>query len=239
MIFHLYAFVLGTVLGSFYGVVASRVPLQKSIVIPRSHCPHCSHTLHVVELIPIISFCVQKGRCTHCNNKISYFYPLAEAVTGFAFLIPTFFISSYVQLIVIWTLLSLLIIITMTDLLYMLIPNAILLFFTMLFLLEHIFLLRELWWNRLIGSVCIFLLLYLIHCMYAKGIGGGDVKLLTLLAFIIGIEGFLLSICFASLLGLCFIFIASFFGYIQYKQPIPFAPFISAGTICSLIILYN
>lgn len=239
MILHFYAFLIGTVLGSFYGVVASRVPRQQSIITPRSHCPHCGHTLRMIELIPIASFCLQKGRCMHCKEKISYFYLLAEVITGFAFLIPTIFLSSYVQLIVIWAIISLLIIVTMTDLLYMLIPNVILIFFTVFFVFERIFLSEELWWNGVISSFCIFSLLYLMHRMYAKGIGGGDVKLLTLLAFIVGVDGAMLTIFFASLFGLVFIYGATLFGYMEYKKPIPFAPFISGGTICALIILYN
>ncbi|CAM4119100.1 peptidase A24 [Bacillus manliponensis] len=239
MILHVYIFLIGTVLGSFYSVVASRVPLQQSIITPRSHCQHCGYTLGIGELIPIVSFCLQKGRCKYCKEKISYLYLLIEVITGIAFLIPTFFISSYAQLIFIWAVLSLLVIVTMTDILYMLIPNVILIFFAVFFLFERIFLSKGIWWNEIISSLCIFSVLYFIGWIYKGGIGGGDVKLLTLLAFVIGIEGVTITILLASLFGLIFIFGATLFGYMRYRDPIPFAPFISAGTICTLILLYN
>ena len=50
-------------LGSFYNVVAFRLPKGESIIFPGSHCPNCKHELQFWELIPIISFILQKGKC--------------------------------------------------------------------------------------------------------------------------------------------------------------------------------
>ena len=57
-------FILGTILGSFYNVVAYRLPKGESIVFPGSHCPKCKHELKFWELIPVISFVLQKGKCS-------------------------------------------------------------------------------------------------------------------------------------------------------------------------------
>ena len=69
MFTYLYALLIGMVFGSFFMVIAMRVPVGESIITPRSYCHYCNSTLKPKELIPIISFCIQKGRCTNCKNK--------------------------------------------------------------------------------------------------------------------------------------------------------------------------
>ena len=51
----------------------------------RSHCPHCQKTLGFWELIPVVSFLVQAGRCRSCRKLISWQYPLVELATGIVF----------------------------------------------------------------------------------------------------------------------------------------------------------
>ena len=53
-------FIMGTIFGSFYNVVGDRVPNGESIVYPSSHCPKCNNKLKCYELIPILSFIIQK-----------------------------------------------------------------------------------------------------------------------------------------------------------------------------------
>ncbi|MGG2066578.1 MULTISPECIES: prepilin peptidase [unclassified Bacillus (in: firmicutes)] len=236
MLFYVYAFFTGLILGSFYQVVACRIPLGSSIIKPRSHCLHCHHVLQVKELIPILSFCIQKGRCTNCNIKISPFHPLFEGIAGIGFLLTALFIGPNEQLIIVWTLLSLLFIVTITDLLYMVIPNRILFFFAGLFVIERFFISPSLWWDGLLGAAVMFGLLYIIQVICPAGIGGGDVKLLILLGFVVGTKTILLSLCFSSLFGICFFTISIAFRCMTYKQPLPFAPFIALGTICAYSI---
>ena len=233
MLFYVYAFFTGLILGSFYHVVAYRIPLGYSIIKPRSHCSHCSHVLQLKELIPILSFCIQKGRCTQCNIKISYLHPLFEGISGVLFLLTAVFVGVDGQLIIAWTLLSLLLIVSITDLLYMVIPNQILLFFAGLFLIERFFIQPSLWWDGLLGAMVMFMLLYIIQTIYPKGIGGGDVKLFILLGFVVGTKVILLSLCFSSLFGLCFLIISIALKRMTYNEPLPFAPFIALGTICT------
>lgn len=76
---------LGLVLGSFYNVVAYRVPRRESVAYPPSHCPQCQHRLGALELVPVISFLGLRGRCRRCGSRISWRYPLVEALTGVLF----------------------------------------------------------------------------------------------------------------------------------------------------------
>ncbi|WP_461368539.1 prepilin peptidase, partial [Candidatus Darwinibacter acetoxidans] len=58
-------------LGSFYNVVIYRLSRKMSLVKPGSSCPHCGHRLGAGELIPVLSFLWQKGRCKSCGSRIS------------------------------------------------------------------------------------------------------------------------------------------------------------------------
>ncbi len=83
-------FILGAIFGSFVNVVALRYDPDRSLfdlrqIGGRSHCPHCARTLRAIELIPLISFCIQRGRCCGCGKGISFRYPLVEALNGVIF----------------------------------------------------------------------------------------------------------------------------------------------------------
>ena len=77
-------FIIGAIFGSFYGVVGTRLPEEKSIVKPGSHCEKCGHFLKWYENIPIVSYIVLGGefgvygcdrrlrhRCRHRTGRAS------------------------------------------------------------------------------------------------------------------------------------------------------------------------
>jgi len=45
----------------------------------------CGHTLGASELIPVLSYVFQKGKCKHCQTHVSMQYPLVELLTAFLF----------------------------------------------------------------------------------------------------------------------------------------------------------
>lgn len=73
-----FALLFGLALGSFLNVCISRMPLHKSVVRPRSHCPHCGTPIAARDNIPLLSFALLRGRCRHCHEAISWRYPLVE-----------------------------------------------------------------------------------------------------------------------------------------------------------------
>lgn len=79
---------MGLVLGSFGNVLIVRAPNGKSIG-GRSQCPHCKNVLGWGELIPVISFLLQGGRCRNCRKEISAQYPFIEVVS--ALIVPLAF----------------------------------------------------------------------------------------------------------------------------------------------------
>jgi leader peptidase (prepilin peptidase) / N-methyltransferase len=79
---------LGMAFGSFFELVLDRVPRGESILWPPSHCRTCSHRLTIDELIPVVSYLAQRGRCRTCDTPIGRGVPIREALSGLAIAVP-------------------------------------------------------------------------------------------------------------------------------------------------------
>lgn len=224
-------FLYGITLGSFYNVVGLRIPVGKSIVFPGSSCPTCGHKLRVWELIPVLSYFLQRGKCRGCQSRISPIYPSVEFLTGVLFATAPLVIGWNLELIIALTLISLFIIIFVSDLAYMIIPDKVLLVFAGIFLLERIFIPLTPWWDSVLGAVVGFVLLLVIALVSKGGMGGGDIKLFALIGFVVGIKTLLLSFFFSTLLGAVIGLIGMSLGFVKKGKPIPFGPFIAVGTL--------
>ncbi|MDP3881193.1 MAG: prepilin peptidase, partial [bacterium] len=80
-------FVFGLLVGSLLNVLALRYKedgkiFQRDRVIGRSACPHCKRVLKSYELIPLLSYIFQLGKCRSCKKRLSIQYPLSEIVTA-------------------------------------------------------------------------------------------------------------------------------------------------------------
>ncbi|WP_226646584.1 prepilin peptidase [Mesobacillus subterraneus] len=221
----------GLILGSFYNVVGLRVPEGKSIVAPRSSCPKCGHQLKAFELVPVLSYVFQKGKCRQCKVGISPVYPLFELLTGVLFAGAFFLIGWDFELIIALALISLFMIITVSDLAYMIIPDKVLIVFAVIFTALRIYQPLTPWWDSLVGAAVGFVLLLLIAIVSKGGMGGGDIKLFALIGFAVGFETMLLAFFFSTFFGAFFGIIGLFTGMVKRKQPIPFGPFIAIGTL--------
>ena len=233
---YLYTFVLGLLLGSFYNVVGLRIPLGKSIVHPPSHCPHCQRKLSLLDLIPVLSYLSIRGRCRSCNKKISSIYPKFEFLTAVLFTFALWQTGWSRELIVSWTLISLLIIIVVSDLHYMLIPNKVLLFFVSIVVPMRIFIPMDPWWEPVAGFILGFSLLFLIALVTKGGMGGGDVKLFAVLGLFLGWQGVLICFFFSCLYGALIGGLALWLGKVKRREPIPFGPFIALGSITAYFL---
>lgn len=225
----------GMFLGSFYNVVALRVPVGQSIVKPRSHCVICNRQLGVLELVPIFSYLFLKGRCLGCGTKISPLYCVFELITTLGFLIsyllygisPMFFLSI--------TLVSLLVIISLSDLSYQIISDSVLLvFFVLIFLEQLVFSPHVSLISAMIGSIEGFFLLWFIAILSKGGMGGGDIKLYAVIGLALGWKLTLLSLFVSSFIGTIYGIYERIRGKLDKKQGIPFGPFIAIGTVLCL-----
>lgn len=224
-------FLYGIIFGSFFNVVGLRMPKKESIIAPPSHCTTCHYKLGVLDLIPVFSYVFLRGRCRNCQTKISAIYPVMELITGLLFALSYWLIGFQLELVVALLFISLLIIITVSDIQYMLIPNKILLPFGLVLFILRFFSPLSPWWDSLAGAVIGFGILLLIGIVSKGGMGGGDIKLFFVIGLVLGTLHTLLTLFLAALIGsIVGIIILRIKGKGR-KTPIPFGPSIAVGAI--------
>lgn len=235
-------FIIGTIFGSFYNVVGYRIPKGESIVYPPSHCPKCNYKLKYYELIPIISFIIQKGKCTKCKDNIGLFYPIFEFITGFLFVLSLKIYGLTPNLLLCLTFISVLIIITISDIKYMIIPDNILIFFVIVLLGEIYFCkgFREVLISLTDGIIS-FTIMYIIKIIgdlifKKESMGGGDIKLMFLIGMIISYKNALLTIFIGSLIGLPISLITI---KKNTSHVLPFGPLLALGAIIIVLTKIN
>ena len=224
-------FIYGIVFGSFFNVVGLRVPKKESIVSGPSHCTTCDRKLGALDLVPVFSYLFLRGKCRGCGSKISAIYPFMEFVTGVLFTLSFFKLGLSGELVIALLFVSLLVIITVSDIAYMLIPNKVLLPFAVVLFGVRLFVPLELWWDSLVGALVGFGVLYLIAVVSKGGMGGGDVKLFFVIGLVLGTVHTLLTLFLASVIG-------TIAGVILLKRagkgrktPIPFGPSIALAAV--------
>ena len=134
--FGIFLFIIGTIFGSFYNVVGYRLPKGESIIFPPSHCTNCNHRLTALELVPVLSYIFQKGKCKHCHQKISLFYPIFELLTGILFALCYISFGLTPKLIIALTFVSMMIIIVVSDYHYLIISDEVLITFSLILFIE-------------------------------------------------------------------------------------------------------
>lgn len=75
-------FTFGSMVGSFLNVCIHRMPLDQSVIRPRSHCPTCGYAIPWFLNIPIVTWLYLRGKCANCRSSISVRYVLVELLTG-------------------------------------------------------------------------------------------------------------------------------------------------------------
>lgn len=199
------AVVFGLLFGSFGSVVLSRwgdASTRKqasSILRGRSECPHCKHRLQAWDLVPILSFLLQGGKCRYCRKKISWLYPILELGTAIIFWLIYFYCweLSVVELLfwlATWWILRLLLV---YDVLRYEVHIPLVLLGVVLFvgaMIWGVFDLGIIWGG--IWFFVFFLLMYWIakimvrvkYGIHEEGIGMGDVIIAPYLGMILGVE---------------------------------------------------
>jgi leader peptidase (prepilin peptidase) / N-methyltransferase len=160
-------------------------------------------------------------------------YLLVEFLTGFLFAFTFYKLGLQKELIVGLSIVSLLVIILVTDLVYMLIPNRILLFFLPIFILERIYIPLDSLWSSIIGSFGAFFILFTVGIISNGGIGGGDIKLFGVLGLALGWKLILITFIIACFTGTLWGGIAMKASKSKNSNPFPFGPCIAIGCLAS------
>ena len=227
-------FVFGSIMGSFLNVLAVRLSNNESILWPSSHCHNCQHKLKWYELIPVVSYIIQKGRSRCCKTKIPISYLIIEVVTGALYCVSYHSFDFSYEFIISLVFISSLIVIIVSDIEYMIILDEIIAGSSILIiLLELLFFGLDFTVEKIASGILAFMTMYMIKLIGDKlfkreSMGGGDIKLMFLFGLVIG-----------HALSLCDIFLATFIAFpvaifvllSRRDNLIPFGPFLSMGAI--------
>jgi len=228
---------LGLVIGSFMNVVIHRLPLEQSIVKPRSSCPVCKTPIKAYDNIPVLSYIVLLGKCRHCKTHISIRYPLVELFTGFTFWLAFrhFAMVSPLHAAATTIFLCMMIALCLTDLEHMILPDEITLGGAVLFLIYSFF-------NPQISvidafgsafaSAAAFWALYFFYLRIRKieGLGHGDIKMMLLLGAFLGSQKLVVAVLLASLSGMLVGFYFIIFKRKDMQFALPFGTFLAIGS---------
>lgn len=225
-------FILGTLMGSFYTVIGTRLPKNESFLKGRSHCDNCKNTLSFLDLIPILSYIFLRGKCRYCSNKIDPLSTWMELFTGLLFSLSYFTFGFSSGLFYALGIVSLLIILSVSDILYYIIPDEVLIFFSGYFIIVTAIssgVVAAL--SSILSGLLLFGFMYLVMLMgnflfKKESLGGGDIKLM-----------FVVGLVLNPFLGLLVIFIASVIAlpisliilWKRKKNLVPFGPFLLIG----------
>lgn len=201
-------FIFGLVFGSFFNVVGYRLPKKMSLTSPSSHCTNCKHKLTWLELVPVLSWIFQKGKCKSCGNKIAIFYPIFELSTGIVFVLIYHVFGLTIETFIALVFASMILILIISDILYMIIPDELLIFCGLIiFILKIIASGVDVIIPTLIDMVIPFLVMLCIKLLgdfmfKRESLGGGDIKLMLVFGMVLGWEVALFTIVLASFLAL-------------------------------------
>ncbi|MCD6094427.1 prepilin peptidase [bacterium] len=249
MLKYFFIFLLGLCIGSFLNVLIDRLSKRESI-LGRSYCPYCKRTLRWYELIPVLSFVFLRGRCRGCKKRISLQYPLVELTTGVLFTATVYYlnltdkglvfdISHLISLVCLLFIISCLIVIFMTDLKYMIVPDEIIYPAIVSGIVYQVINWRmarlENWYYPLLAGVVPFLFfLFLVLVTKGKGMGFGDVKIALFMGIFLSWPNILVALSLAFFSGAIIGLILVALKKKGLKSEIPFACFLAPATLVTL-----
>ena len=256
--------ILGLMIGSFLNVVIYRLPIMMqrgwqqecqeflelpvtdqstetfNLALPGSHCPACNTEIKAYQNIPVLSYLCLKGKCAHCQTRISVRYPFIEALTGVLSVVIAYQFGGQIEtlfaLLLTWTLIAL----SGIDFDHQLLPDNIVLPMLWLGLFLSLFNIFTDPVSSIIGAIAGYLFLWTIYQLFKlltgkEGMGYGDFKLLALFGAWLGWQYLPLIILLSSLVGA--IIGTSMIIFVQRDKniPIPFGPYLAiAGWVALL-----
>jgi len=233
---------LGLAIGSFLNVCIDRLPQNKSIAFPPSHCEACQHKLAVKDLIPVFSYLRLRGRCRYCQASVPRRLFWVELATTLIFALLYWHYGLSVGLGVMAFYACLFIIIFVIDLEHGLILNKVVYPGMVVALL--LALLPQPWltqWivtgiaNAALGGAIGFAILFLIAILSRGGMGWGDVKLAALIGLATGFPLVFFSIIMGAILGGIVAVALVIAKKRKRRQTIPFGPFLALAAMITLL----
>jgi leader peptidase (prepilin peptidase)/N-methyltransferase len=237
-------FLFGACLGSFLNVCIYRIPLEQSVVKPRSHCPGCGTMIAWYDNIPLLSYTLLRAKCRHCGMRISPRYFLVELLTGLLFLLvwDRYGISAFTP--VYWLVLFGLILATFVDFEHMIIPDRCSLGGMALGLIASAIAPSIQGADNVLDSVVrsavglvagsgsLWLVGFIGKLVFKKdAMGLGDVKLLGALGAFLGWQAVLFIVMVSSFIGSISGVVMILTGKKEWQSRIPYGPYIALAAV--------
>ena len=230
-----FVFLVGVAFGSFFNALVWRYRRRERITAKHSVCVHCRHALSAADLVPLVSYCLLRGRCRYCHKPIPWTYPVVEAVTGLVVLAPlaVFGLTAAFFAVAVFSLF--LEALFLLDLRYSILPDEITIPAFLVGILVALTLGRgfgEAAFGAILGGG-FFGLQYLFS--QGRWIGGGDIRLGAVLGLALGLKLVLLTLFIAYCVGA----IVAVFLLVRrtkgWKSHLPFGTFLTASAYVVLL----
>jgi leader peptidase (prepilin peptidase) / N-methyltransferase len=230
-----YAAVIGAIFGSFFNVVAYRLPRGESLSRPRSRCPGCQTPIKPYDNVPIVSWLALRGKCRACGSRISARYPLVEAATallcGLIVLAQGLDKDAVLPLVLV----LLLVPVTLIDLDHRIIPNKLMIVGAVLAPALLLWVDPDALVEHLIAGVAAGGFFLVAVLAYPRGMGVGDIKLAAVLGLFLGRAvgpAVFIALISGTLVGAL---IMARKGVAEgRKTAVPFGPFLALGGVVAL-----
>jgi len=254
---------LGLMVGSFLNVLIYRLPLMLeaqwaeecarrsdsvpvqrevfNLMLPRSRCGHCGHRIAWFENIPLLSYLVLRGRCSACQQRFGWRYPLVEGLTGALFFFCVQREGLSVQALA-WCVFSAAVLaLAFIDWDTTLLPDDI----TLPLLWAGLLASALQWtsvdlvssiWGAVLGYMSLWIVYWAFKLITGKeGMGYGDFKLFAALGAWFGWQALIPIILIASGVGAVIGIGLKFAGRLRDGVYIPFGPFLVLGGLVAMI----
>jgi leader peptidase (prepilin peptidase) / N-methyltransferase len=256
------AFIFGLLIGSFLNVCIHRWTRNRSVIKPRSHCVRCRKTIAWYDNIPLVSYIALKGRCRHCNARISLRYPVVELATGMLFFYFVSTLGPSAAALKMCAFTAILVALIFSDLEKRILPDeftkggiAIGLAFALFVPVPDI-IAQSLYWlatrndlpdwlkspaESAVGALLPALFLWGGGWLYFKirhreGLGLGDVKLIAMVGSFLGLRGALFTLIVGSLAGsIVSLLYIKLTGKDAATYELPFGTFLGAAALAAAI----
>ncbi len=221
-------FLLGTLLGSFYNRVGKRLPNEENL-LKRDCCNSCEYKYKWYEFSHILQYFLRSGRCPNCRKRLDIVPVLNEFFTGMLFVISYSIFGLSNEFLISIGIVSMLMIILISDFSYMIISDEVLIFFNTYFIILLVFTIGvSQTIIQILSGVFLFGVMYFImllgnFLLKGESLGGGDVKMMFTFGLLLGPIVGVFSIFLSSLIALPISLINM---YINKNHAIPFGPFL-------------
>jgi prepilin signal peptidase PulO-like enzyme (type II secretory pathway) len=229
--------IVGALLGSFTTMLVWRLHHdQKRIFWGRSKCPLCKRKLGPLQLIPLVSWLIQGGKCAFCKGEIPKFYPLTEFVFVTMFFLFSYTFYGTVDFFPVMAIVFFALVLFVYDAKFFEVDRRISIPAILIALVWGFF--REIPFPELILGGAIGYLFYAIQYWVSRGkwVGAGDCELGVFMGLVLGWQLLLPALFVAYILGLLVAIPLLISGKAGRKTPLPMGAFLMPAMLLFLLV---